>query len=98
MSWVQVISNVTLSNVILPNNLLLNSYFGNLTLGLHVLYVLNMHVNFYTNQLLFIIQSIKSYLMQYFKLQKLKFKQLIDDMAIDIWSPWNFASIENIWR
>jgi len=23
---------------------------------------------------------------------------LIDDMAIDLWSSWNFASIENIQR
>jgi len=23
---------------------------------------------------------------------------LIDDMTIDIWLSWNFASMENIWR
>ena len=39
MGWVQVILSVTLSNVTPPNNLLLNSYFENLTVGLHVLYV-----------------------------------------------------------
>ena len=55
MGWVQVILGVTLSNVILSNNLLLNSYFDNLTVGLHVLYVLNSHVNFHVNWMLFTI-------------------------------------------
>jgi len=36
--------------------------------------------------------------MHYFKLQKFAFKQLINKMAIDLWSPRNFASMENIWR
>ena len=36
--------------------------------------------------------------MHYFKLQKLEFKQLINDMTINIWSPWNFVSMENIQR
>ena len=48
-------SGVTLSNVTLPNNLLLNSYFETLTVGLYILYVFNMHANFYTNQMLFTI-------------------------------------------
>ena len=64
------------------NDLLLNSYFENLTIGLHILYVFNMHANFYTNQMLFTIRSINLYFMQYCKLQKLEFKQLIDDTTI----------------
>ena len=36
--------------------------------------------------------------MHYFKLQKFEFKQLIDDMTINLWLPLKFASIENIWR
>ena len=36
--------------------------------------------------MLFTIQSINSYLMQHFKLQKLEFKQLIDNMIIDFLS------------
>ena len=36
--------------------------------------------------------------MHYFKLQKLEFKQLINDMVIDLWSLWNFVSMENIQR
>jgi len=34
--------------------------------------------------------------MYYFKLQKIEFKKLINDMVINLWSPWNFASMENI--
>ena len=61
----------------------MNLYFENSTAGLHVLYVLNMHANFHSNQILFTIQSINSYFMHYFKLQELEFIQLIDDMTID---------------
>ena len=50
-SWVQVTPGVILSNVIPLNNLLLNSYFENPTVELHVLYVLNMHAKFHTNQM-----------------------------------------------
>ena len=41
--------NNLLLNVTPTNNLLLNSYFENPTVGLHVLYVLNMHDNFHAN-------------------------------------------------
>ena len=68
-------------------HLLLNSYFGNLTVGLHVLSVFNMHANFHANQMLFTISSINSFFIHYFKLQILEFKQSIDDMFIDIQSP-----------
>ena len=44
MNLVQVTHNVTLSNIISLNNLLLNSYFENL--GLPILYIFNTHVNF----------------------------------------------------
>ena len=36
MVYLQDTPGVTLSNVTPPNNLLLNSYFENLTIGLHV--------------------------------------------------------------
>ena len=61
----------------------MNLYFKNFTVGLHILYVLNMHVSFHTNQMLFTIRSINSYFMYYFKLQKLEFIQLIDHMIIN---------------
>ena len=49
MSLVQVKSSVALSNVTPFNNLLLNLYFENLTVELHVLYVFNIHTNFHVN-------------------------------------------------
>ena len=61
MGWVQVIIGVILSSIIPLNNLLLNSYFGNLAVGLHVLYVFNMRANFYTNRMLFTISSINTF-------------------------------------
>ena len=66
------------------NNLLLNSYFENPTVELHVLYVFNILINFHVNQILFTIRSINSSFIHYFKLQKFEFKQLIDDMTINI--------------
>ena len=84
MGWVQVTPGVTLSNVTPPNNLLLNLYFDNSTVGLHILFVLIMHANFHTYRMLFIIRSINSSFIHYFKLQKLEFIQLIDDMTIDL--------------
>ena len=59
----------------------------NATIELHGLYVLNIHANFHVNWMLFIIQFINSFVMRYFKLQKLEFKQLIDDMTINFLSP-----------
>ena len=50
-SGVQVLLEVTLHNVVTPNSLLLNSYFKNPTIGLHVLYVLKMCVNFHVNRI-----------------------------------------------
>ena len=61
MGWVQVTIGVILSSVTPLNNLLLNSYFGNLAVGLNVLYVFNMHTNFYTNRMLFTISSINTF-------------------------------------
>ena len=47
-------------------------YFGNLTVGVPVLHVLNMYIKFYVNKMLFTIQFINLYLMHNFRLQKLK--------------------------
>ena len=51
MGWVQVILGVILNSVTPLNNLLLNSYFKNSTIELHVLNVLNMRANFLVNQI-----------------------------------------------
>ena len=53
--FVQVIFDVILSNVTLPNNLLSNLYFENLIIELYVLYVLNIHANFHVNWMLFTV-------------------------------------------
>ena len=55
MGWAQVILSVTLNNVTPSNNLLMNLYFENSIVKLHVLYVLNVHVNIHTNLILFAI-------------------------------------------
>ena len=57
MSRIQVTPSAILSNVIPPNNLSLNSYFEHSTIGLYVLYVLNVYVNFHANRILFTINS-----------------------------------------
>ena len=62
----------------------MNLYFENSTVGLYDLYVLNIHANFHTNRMLFTIRFINSSFMHYFKLQKLEFIQLIDNMTIDL--------------
>ena len=49
--WVQVTPSVTLSNSTPPNNLLLNSCNENIIIELHILYGLNMHVNFHDDQM-----------------------------------------------
>ena len=62
---IQVTLDITINNVISFNNLLLNLYFENLIVRLHVL---NMHANFHANQMLFTIQSIILFFMYYCKL------------------------------
>ena len=47
--------NYKLMSVTTPNSFFLNSYFENLIVGLHDLYVLNVHANFHINWMLFII-------------------------------------------
>ena len=45
VTLLRVTPGVTLNNVTPPNNLLLNTYFENTTVGSQILYVLNMHAN-----------------------------------------------------
>ena len=63
------------------------TYFENLTIGLYVLYILNTHVKFRANQMLFIVQSIT-----YFLYIILNYKILIDNITIDIWSFENLQT------
>ena len=55
ISYWEVTPGVTLLRVTPPNNLLMNLYFENSTVELHILYVLNILVNFHVNWMLFII-------------------------------------------
>ena len=55
ISYWEVTPCVTLLKVTPPNNLLMNLYFENSTVELHILYVLNILVNFHVNWMLFII-------------------------------------------
>ena len=45
------------------------TYFNNLTVELHVFYVLNTHFKFYINWILFTIQLINLFFMHNFRLQ-----------------------------
>ena len=48
------------------------TYFEDLTVGLHVFYVLNKHVKFNANWMFFIIRSINLFFMHNFRMQKLE--------------------------
>ena len=73
-------------------------YFENLTVELHVFYVLKTHVKFYVNRMLFIIWSINLNFYLIIDYKNSKFKDLIDDITIDFGYSWNFASMEDIRR
>jgi len=53
-----------------------------------------MYANFHANKILFTIQFINSSFMHYFKLQKLKFKQMIDYIIIDLLTILKFCRHE----
>ena len=61
--------------------------------GLCVLYILNTHIKFCTNQILFTVQF-----KTYFLYIILNYKILIDNIVIDLWSFEKFANIEDIRR
>ena len=84
MNKVKDTPSVILSNITRLIDLLLNLNLEIVIVGLHILYIINMHTNFHVNRMLFTIISIISSTMHYFKLQKIEFKQLIDDMTIDL--------------
>ena len=64
---------------------LLDVNFKNLMVGLYVIYVLNMHVKFCSNRMLFIFQSKNIIFMHNFLPQKLEnFKHIIDNIATDL--------------
>ena len=93
------IQNLSTKLVIpLLNKINFTTYFKNLTVKLHVLYVLNIYIKFCVKWILFTIWFINLYFLQNFKLQKLQIKSFIDNIAVDIWFSRNFASMEDIRR
>ena len=62
----------------------MTTFFENLTIELHVLYILNTHVKFCVNWMLFTISSINLFLYIILNYKNLKFKYLIDDIAINL--------------
>ena len=50
----------------------MSTYFENLTIELHILYILNKHVKFHVNRILFTIRYINLIFVHNFRLQKLK--------------------------
>ena len=63
---------------------------------MHVLYVLNTYVKFRINRILFTIRFINLFFMHNIRLQNFEFKYLIDDIAINLGSSRNFASMKDI--
>ena len=72
--------------------------FENLTVEFHVSYVLNMHIKFHSNWILFTIWSINLFFIYKFRLQKLKIITFIWWRKIDLWFSWNFVSIKDVIR
>ena len=72
MNKVSLQTNLERNFSISSYNFLLNVKFENLTVELHVLYILNAHVKFRSNQILFIIQSINLFFVRNFRSQILE--------------------------
>ena len=62
----------------------MTTYFENLTIRLYILYIINTYIKFYVNQVLFTIRFINFFLCIILYYINLKFKYLIDNMAIDL--------------
>jgi len=61
-----------------------NVHFENLTVKFHVSYVLNVHIKFHSNWMLYIIQLINLFLMHNFRSQKFEILTFFDDLIIDL--------------
>ena len=58
-------------------------YFKNLTVELHILYILNKYVKYFTNWILFKLRPINYYLCIFLDYKNSKFKHFIDNIAIN---------------
>ena len=66
------------------------TYFENLVIELHILYVLTTYVKFHANQMQFIIQSTNLFFMHNFRLQNLKVVFGWQHLDLD----WDLKSID----
>lgn len=69
-----------------------------LQVRLHVFYVINMYVKFRANWMLFIIRFTNLFFICNLYYKNMKFKHLVDGIAIDFLSSLNFASMKHIRR
>ena len=74
------------------------TYFENLIIELHILYVFKTYIKFNINQMFFTIRSIKKKFFIILDYKNSKFKYLIDDITINIWFYWYLVNIEDIRR
>ena len=58
MSWVQVIPDVTLSDITPLNNSLLDANFDKFTVGLHYIHILSVFAKFHSDQKSIVMLSI----------------------------------------
>ena len=79
------------TNLQLTQKIYIVTYFENLTIKLYVFYVLNTYIKFYVNWILFIIRFINLFFMH----KNLKFKYLINNIIIDLYSFRNFTSVKD---
>ena len=79
------------TNLQLTQKIYIVIYFENLTSKLYVFYVLNTYIKFYVNWILFIIRFINLFCMH----KNLKFKYLIDNIIIDLYSFRNFTNVKD---
>ena len=73
------------------------TYFKNIIIRLHILYVFNTYVEFRVNVMLFTIRIIKLFFIHNLDYKSLKFN-FIDNISIYVRSSKKFTSVKNIRR
>ena len=70
MNKVSLQTNLERNSLNFSNISFFGVQFENLTVEFHIPYVLNMHIKFFSNRILFTIRSINLFFIQNFRLQK----------------------------
>ena len=73
-------------------------YFKILIIRLRILYTFNTHIKFCINWMLFTIWFITYFLCIILNYKNLQFKQLIDNIIMNLWYSENFVSIKYVKR